>query len=219
MDAPSYLRTMLFAVGVLGGSVALLGCPKEPEVSQASPAGVNPVASAPKLAQAKPGGGTTEAVVPRVTPPSERTLSPTPAPAAPVPAAFSLRDIFFDFDTAVIREDQKAGLNDDITWLRAHPRVKMTIEGYCDERGTEEYNLALGQRRAEAVRAYLVAAGIPADQLATISYGKERPFVLGHDENAWRLNRRDHLVAAAEGGLQRPAAAGPAGAGKRTARP
>ncbi len=74
--------------------------------------------------------------------------------------------------------------------------MKVTIEGYCDEPGTEEYNLALGQRRAQAVRDYLVAAGSSADRIATISYGKERPFALGHDENAWRMNRRGHVVAA-----------------------
>ncbi len=78
--------------------------------------------------------------------------------------------------------------------LKENPNLKLTIEGHCDERGTAEYNLALGERRAKAGKDYLVAAGIPADRITTISYGKERPFVLGHDENAWKWNRRDHMV-------------------------
>lgn len=90
--------------------------------------------------------------------------------------------------------------------------MKVTIEGYCDEPGTEEYNLALGQRRAQAVRDYLVAAGSSADRIATISYGKERPFALGHDENAWRMNRRDHLVASGGNDTRPVSSAGSAGA-------
>lgn len=78
--------------------------------------------------------------------------------------------------------------------MKANPTLKVLIEGHCDERGTAEYNLGLGERRATAVRDYLVAAGIPAEQIATISYGKERPFVLGHDETAWQWNRRGHVV-------------------------
>jgi peptidoglycan-associated lipoprotein len=109
-----------------------------------------------------------------------------------------LKDIFFNFDEATILADQKKGLDQDFAWLKAHPDVKVTLSGNCDERGTEEYNLALGERRADAVRDYLVAEGITADRISTISYGKDRPFVLGHDENAWRLNRRDHFVMAAK---------------------
>jgi peptidoglycan-associated lipoprotein len=93
-----------------------------------------------------------------------------------------------------IRDDQKAALNDNVSWLKANSRVKMTLEGHCDERGTSEYNLGLGERRAKAVKDYLVAAGIAADRVATISYGKERPFVLGHDESAWKWNRRGHFA-------------------------
>jgi peptidoglycan-associated lipoprotein len=81
-----------------------------------------------------------------------------------------------------------------VAWLKANARAKITLEGHCDERGTAEYNLALGERRAKAVKDYLIAAGIPADRVSTISYGKERPFVLGHDESAWKWNRRGHFV-------------------------
>ncbi len=126
--------------------------------------------------------------------PAETPVTPAPAPPAAVPAAAPLKDAFFDFDKSAIREDQKAALNEDVAWLKANGQVKLTIEGHCDERGTVEYNLSLGERRAKAVKDYLVAAGIPADRIATISYGKERPFVLGHDESAWKWNRRGHLV-------------------------
>jgi len=120
--------------------------------------------------------------------------TPPPPPAAKVPEAPPLKDAFFDFDKSNIRDDQKAALNEDVTWLKANGQAKVTVEGHCDERGTNEYNLALGERRAKAVKDYMVAAGIPADRVATISYGKERPFVLGHDESAWKWNRRGHFA-------------------------
>jgi peptidoglycan-associated lipoprotein len=116
------------------------------------------------------------------------------APAAAVPGASPLKDVFFDFDKSNLRDDQKAALTEDVGWLKGNTRAKLTVEGHCDERGTAEYNLGLGERRAKAVKDYLVAAGIPADRVATISYGKERPFVLGHDESAWKWNRRGHFV-------------------------
>jgi len=192
---------ILFTVGVLVGSLALLGCPKRPEVAQAGPGAVGPGAAtapgapgAPGVPGARPG----ETPVTRPGAPTETPVRPSPAaPGAPpgaVAAASPLKDLFFDFDKANIRDDQKAALNDNVGWLKANARVKATIEGHCDERGTAEYNLGLGERRAKAVKDYLVAAGIAADRIATISYGKERPFVLGHDESAWKWNRRGHFV-------------------------
>jgi peptidoglycan-associated lipoprotein len=136
--------------------------------------------------------------VTRPTPPAEVAVQPPAgalgAPGAAVPAASPLKDVFFDFDKAEVREDQKAALSEDVGWLKANARVKITVEGHCDERGTAEYNLGLGERRAKAVKDYLVDGGIAADRIATISYGKERPFVLGHDESAWKWNRRGHFV-------------------------
>ena len=105
-----------------------------------------------------------------------------------------LRDLFFDYDRSNIRDDQKAALSENIAWLKGNPTVKITIDGHADERGTNEYNLGLGDRRAKATRDYLVAAGIEVSRIATISYGEERPFVLGYDENAWKWNRRAHFV-------------------------
>jgi peptidoglycan-associated lipoprotein len=106
-----------------------------------------------------------------------------------------LKDAFFDFAQAEIRSDQRDKLAADGAWLRSHPSVKIRIEGHCDERGTEAFNLALGEHRAAAVRQYLTTLGIDASRLATVSYGKDRPFAAGHDESAWAENRRDHILA------------------------
>ena len=91
----------------------------------------------------------------------------------------TLMDIFFDFDKANLKDDQKQALQADLAALQTDPKLKLLIEGHCDERGTAEYNLALGERRAKAVKDALQAAGISADRISIISYGKERPFVLG----------------------------------------
>ncbi|MDE2029879.1 MAG: peptidoglycan-associated lipoprotein Pal [Alphaproteobacteria bacterium] len=98
--------------------------------------------------------------------------------------------VFFAFDKSDLSSAAQATLDRQATWLKKYPDVKALIEGNCDERGTREYNLALGQRRATAVKNYLVAAGIPAGRISTISYGKERPAVVGHNEAAWAQNRR-----------------------------
>ncbi len=105
-----------------------------------------------------------------------------------------LADIHFEFDQATLTEEARGTLGGHATWLKARPSVAVTIEGHCDERGTVEYNLALGDRRAEAVRDYLASLGIAANRLDTLSLGKERPLVPGHDESAWAQNRRAHFV-------------------------
>jgi len=194
---------ILFSIGVLVGALALWGCPKRPEVVQAGPGAVGPGAAAPAPAPAPPAPRVAEAPVTRPAPPPEPAVQPAPSPAAPVAAAPApappapaapLKDVFFDFDKANIRDDQKAALNTNVGWLKANAQAKLTLEGHCDERGTAEYNLGLGERRAKAIKDYLVAAGIPAERIATVSYGKERPFVLGHDEAAWKWNRRGQFV-------------------------
>lgn len=98
--------------------------------------------------------------------------------------------VFFDTDMSSIREDGRQTLNRQAEWLKKYANYQVTIEGHCDERGTREYNLALGERRANAARQYLIAQGIPAARLKTISYGKERPDPVGSDEAAWARNRR-----------------------------
>jgi peptidoglycan-associated lipoprotein len=107
-----------------------------------------------------------------------------------------LKDVFFDFDKAILTDEAKKTLADNIKWLRANPAARTAVEGHSDERGTDEYNLALGEQRAKAIRDYLVAGGIDARRITTISYGEERPFAVGHDESAWRWNRRGHFVVA-----------------------
>ena len=97
--------------------------------------------------------------------------------------------VYFDTDLSGVRPDGRATLDKQATWLKQYTNYPITIEGKCDERGTREYNLALGERRANAVKQYLIAQGIPASRIQTISYGKERPEVLGSDEGAWARNR------------------------------
>jgi peptidoglycan-associated lipoprotein len=97
--------------------------------------------------------------------------------------------VFFEFDRSDITSEAQQVLQRQASWLQHYPNVSVTIEGHCDERGTREYNLALGERRAAAVKNVLVAAGIPASRVSTISYGKERPIVPGSNEEAWAQNR------------------------------
>jgi peptidoglycan-associated lipoprotein len=105
-----------------------------------------------------------------------------------------LKDIHFDFDRYEIRPEDAQILKDNAALLTKYPGVKIQIEGHCDERGTIDYNLALGERRADSVRKYLTSIGIAPNRLSTISYGKERPLDPGHNEDAWEKNRRAHLV-------------------------
>ncbi len=109
-----------------------------------------------------------------------------------------LKPVFFEYDAAEISSDAQQSLNEDAAVLKQHPTWVITIEGHCDERGTAEYNLALGERRAVAARTYLVSLGIASDRLHIVSYGKEFPFDPGHDESAWAKNRRAHFVITAK---------------------
>ncbi len=109
--------------------------------------------------------------------------------------AAKLEPIYFDFDQWSIREDQKEVMVKNSQWLKANPNAKVRLEGHCDERGTAEYNLALGQKRADAARAFLEGMGIPSQRMATISYGEERPLDSGHTEAAWAKNRRVDVLA------------------------
>jgi peptidoglycan-associated lipoprotein len=142
--------------------------------------------------------------VPPPAPPVTQPVTPVPAPTtpsepqapAPTPqvAAGDFTDAFFDLDSYALRDDAKVALDHAAKLLRDHPAVSITLEGHCDERGTVEYNQALGEKRANAARDYLVNAGVPASRIQTLSYGKERPFAEGHDESAWAQNRRAHFV-------------------------
>jgi len=98
--------------------------------------------------------------------------------------------VFFGYDKSDLTTDSQLTLDRQAAWLQKHPSVRISIEGHCDERGTREYNLALGERRASAVKDYLVARGIDGGRISTISYGKEKPVALGNDKSAWSQNRR-----------------------------
>jgi len=102
--------------------------------------------------------------------------------------------VFFDFNKFEIRNDQVSALQANATLLRAHPNANVVLEGHCDERGTDEYNLALGERRAKVVREYLVNLGVDPNRLQTISYGESRPYAYGHNEDSWQQNRRAQSV-------------------------
>ena len=105
-----------------------------------------------------------------------------------------IRDAFFGYDESTLSDDAQAALTSSANWLRANPQYSLLIEGHTDERGTEQYNLALGDRRANTARQYLTALGIDGGRLRTVSYGEERPFAQGSNESAWSQNRRAHLV-------------------------
>jgi peptidoglycan-associated lipoprotein len=151
-------------------------------------------------------------------PPAPTPYTPPPAPYTPAPAPYtpgapvaqgpngpipgSMQDfvinagdrVYFDLDQFSLREDAKGVLDRQAQWLQRYPQVMIRIEGNADERGTREYNLALGSRRAESVRAYLAGRGIPAGRITTISYGKEKPIDGGSTEDAWARNRNAHTA-------------------------
>ena len=117
-----------------------------------------------------------------------------PQPAEAPTAEKTLNDVFYAFDSYELTSEDQKTLQDDANWMKANPNTIVTVEGHCDERGTVEYNLALGEKRAQVAKNYLVSLGIKADRLKTISYGKSKPFDPGHDEAAWAKNRRAHFV-------------------------
>ncbi|MGB9627664.1 MAG: peptidoglycan-associated lipoprotein Pal, partial [Thermodesulfobacteriota bacterium] len=109
-----------------------------------------------------------------------------------------LKDIHFDFDKYNIRPQDAEILKENAALLKKYPKVKIQIEGHCDERGTNEYNMALGERRANSTKNFLISLGIPAERMTTISYGEERPVDPGHNEEAWAKNRRAHFIITAK---------------------
>ncbi len=156
---------------------------------------VSPSASITYIAKATGSGGSALAEA-RV------TITPPPAVTPPPPPAISdsefftnnIKDAFFDYDQYNIRDDARAALQADARVLKERSGIRFTIEGHCDERGSEKYNLALGDRRANAAKEFLVSQGIDGSRIDTISYGKERNFCEEHNEECWQLNRRAHLV-------------------------
>lgn len=172
-----YVLTM-FSVSLL----VLWGCPKKAEVTSAPEAQEMPAQPAEQAPQAEQA-------------PAE--AQPEMQEAAPA-AEVGLEPIYFDFDRSFIRDDARATMQANADWLKANPTAKIKIEGNCDERGTIEYNQALGQRRAASAKKYLTDMGISSARISLISYGKERPICTEHTEECWQKNRRDDFVVVSE---------------------
>jgi len=174
----------------------------EPGVGKVAPQGatpVNPTETTTYTITATGSGGSATASA-RVTVSAATAGAAAPLPPAPPNLSDlfeqNVRDAYFDLDKAELRSDARDSLTKDAEFLRSYPQVHVSIEGHCDERGSTEYNLALGQSRAEAAKNYLISLGIAADRMDTVSWGKERPVCTEHNEDCWQRNRRAHFVLA-----------------------
>lgn len=171
----------------------------QPGVGKVAPEGSTPVTPGESttytITASGPGGTETANARVTVTPPAP---PPAPAPQLSLNELFeqNVKDAFFDFNKSDIRADAREALTKDAEFLRSYPDARVTIEGHCDERGSTEYNLGLGERRAQAAKNYLISLGINADHMTTVSYGKERPICMEHNEGCWQRNRRAHFVLA-----------------------
>jgi peptidoglycan-associated lipoprotein len=156
---------------------------------------VNPSDSTTYHLTAKGSGGTQDATTRlTVSPPPAAAAPPTPSPSEEDLFGQSVKDVYFDYDKSDVRPDQQGAIQSDAQFLNQHSSINFTVEGHCDSRGSTEYNLALGDQRASSVKSALVAAGVSANRVKTISYGKEKPFCLEENESCWQQNRRGHLV-------------------------
>jgi peptidoglycan-associated lipoprotein len=204
-------RLMILLAAGLVTIVVLDGCAKRPaltEVAAPAPTGVAqpvaPAAPAAPVAPAAPAVPAAPAPPPVAAAPAPPPVAPPPAVEAPRPkpeefvARPEVKDVYFDFDKSAIRTDAADTLQASARWLRDHPGYLVLIEGHCDERGTNAYNLALGDRRAHAALTYLVSQGVAASRFKTISYGEERPTCTERAERCWSKNRRAHFLVKAE---------------------
>jgi peptidoglycan-associated lipoprotein len=155
---------------------------------------VNPTDSTTYHLTAKGSGGTQDAT-------TRLTVAPPAATTAPPPSATeedlfgqTVKDVYFDYDKSDVRTDQQAAVQSDAQFLSQHSNINFTVEGHCDSRGSTEYNLALGDQRASSVKSALVSAGVSANRVKIISYGKEKPFCMEENESCWQQNRRGHFV-------------------------
>jgi len=173
-------RSTLVLFGGIGIALVLSGCPKKVETTQQG--------ATVEEGKATPSA---EAVKPEPAPPPN--VEETPAAKEAEMPSQGLVDAFFDFDRYTIREVARTALENDAQWLKGHPNARVKIEGHCDERGTNEYNLALGERRTKAVQRSLVALGVEKNRLSIISYGEERPACAERNETCYQNNRRAHF--------------------------
>jgi peptidoglycan-associated lipoprotein len=198
-------RWMGMVLSLLTLTVVLAGCAKRPATTQAAaPApGAGAGATRPAATSVQP---TPPVAAAPATPAAPGAATPTPAPnppaaaptARPIPRDFAavpdLRDINFEFDKYEIRPGETRTLDTNAAWLKQNGNMLVLIEGHCDERGTNEYNLALGERRAKAAMDYLVSQGVQASRITIISYGEERPTCAEKSEECWARNRRAHFL-------------------------
>jgi len=185
---------VMFALLLVVG-VVLVGCAKRPATTQAAaPAPTGQAAATPSAPQA-PAPAQMQPASPATAAAPPATAAPT---ARPAPSEFTsvadLKDIHFDFDKYDIRPGDAKTLDGNAGWLKSNPNHLVLIEGHCDERGTNEYNLALGERRAKSTMNYLVSQGVQASRITIISYGEERPTCTQKTEECWAQNRRAHLL-------------------------
>jgi peptidoglycan-associated lipoprotein len=171
-----------------------------PGIGRVAPEGstrVSPAESTTYSITAKGPGGTQDSSV-RITVAAPPAPAPAARPTASIDELFrsNVQDAYFDLDKADIRPDARAALARTAEFLRQYAHVKVQVEGHCDERGSTEYNLALGDRRAQAVKQFLVSLGVSGDRIDTVSWGKERPFCTESNETCWQQNRRGHFVLA-----------------------
>lgn len=186
------------ALALVLAVVVAMGCSKKQTVKSDGAAGT--AASAPAGSGAgevkeTPVKDSTAAAAPAETPVQTAKAAEAAAGAAVTEEkASQFADVRFDYDKAVLGDDGKKTSQEVAAFLKKNPQAKVLIEGHCDERGTAEYNLALGERRAAAVKGYLASLGVSKAALSTVSFGKERPLDPGHSEDAWAKNRRAHFV-------------------------
>ncbi|MEX2224148.1 MAG: peptidoglycan-associated lipoprotein Pal [Candidatus Rokuibacteriota bacterium] len=188
-----HVRTVAALLPIVSLTLLLAGCPKRPAMTAATaPPPVPPPAAAPPTPAAPAPAPAPVAPAP-VAPP---TAAPAPAPAPPKEyrANSALKPIFFSFDKSDVRPEDAKTLDAGAAYLKANSNQLVLIEGHCDERGTSEYNLALGERRAKAAMNYLVSQGIEASRITTISYGEERPGCSEKNEACWSKNRNDTFL-------------------------
>ena len=197
----------LLVAPLLALSLFLVGCPKKPATMAASApapgvATAPPAPAPPPPPPAAPEAAAPAPAVPTPAPPPPQLAVPAPPAALPRPSEFAdnanLKDIHFEFDKYDIRPEAAKILDANATWLKANPRNLLLIEGHCDERGTAEYNLALGERRAKSTMNFLVGQGVAASRITVISYGKERPLCTEKTETCWAMNRRAHHLVKAQ---------------------
>ncbi|HET6369903.1 MAG TPA: peptidoglycan-associated lipoprotein Pal [Nitrospiria bacterium] len=193
------MRPVFSMIGLfLVGAVFLLqtGCPKKvqttEETQMAQPSGEAPGEAGKPLPPVAEEQVPEKAPGEEILPPSSSQEEMSKGETSSTPSG--LEDAFFDFDQWTLRSDAKAVLEKNARWLTTHPGVSIRIEGHCDERGTNEYNLALGERRSKSVRNYLVNLGIDAKRFSVISYGEEKPFCSVQTESCFQENRRAHFV-------------------------